>query len=141
MTKFVDVLLAALVIFGITSISSATVITFEDLYTYSEEQIPNGYGGFSWNAMTQIRVVDGPKSHPGTGYAYGSVSWDMVAYNFFGQSPSEITHAGPGTFTFISAYFTSAWDSQEITFAFCLTSFWISDFGLAGLRKRFFSRN
>lgn len=91
----------------------ATVVNFDDL---TNGAIADGYAGFNWsNGAASIGVVS-EATHPGSGYANGTVSHSNTAYNFGGASGASIEWAGAGSFNFIGAFFTSAWFDQEIAF-------------------------
>lgn len=96
--------------------SQATTLNFDDIYTSDNTPIPNGYGGFNWsNGYGDIYVIT-KTSIPNTGYYYGNVSNPNSAFNAFGDTPSYIDLAGTGTFDFNGAYWTSAWDDQNLSF-------------------------
>lgn len=82
--------------------SFAVVLTFDDYTTDSMYHPISGYGGFDW---FNIGVID-PVAHGyvGTGYNYGTVSPDYVAFNGYGNY-ATVSSATP--FNFIGAYFTS----------------------------------
>lgn len=114
--KRLSFLMAALtVMFALAGSAQAVVIDFEDLYTSSYQDIPSGYNGFNWDSAARIVLINGTII-PGSGYNSGSVSGDMVAFNWSGETPSNIDLAGTGTFDFNGAYFTSAWQDQTISF-------------------------
>jgi hypothetical protein len=115
MKKLLGFICAVTLVLGVVGSASALILDFEDLYTSSFQAIPNGYGGFNWNAATQIGVINADY-HPDSGYDYGSVSGDMAAFNYYGDTPSDIDLVGFGTFTFNGAWFTSAWYDQTISF-------------------------
>lgn len=94
----------------------ATVLTFDDL-PGNENPVPNGYGGFNWNNQTTVGSLDaGADGYQNTGYGYGTVSGRNVIFNYGGASPVEITLATPGTFTYIGAFFTAAWEAETVSF-------------------------
>lgn len=113
MKKILVFLCAVMLVLGVAGMASATVLDFEDLYTTTSQPIPDGYHGFNWSSATQIGVVNGLL---GTGYDYGSVSGDMVAFNYYGYTPSNIDLVGSGAFDFNGAWFTSAWYDQNVSF-------------------------
>lgn len=84
--------------------SVAERLTFEDVTAATSRPIPTGYGGLTWD---NFWVVNGSVDarFVGTGYANGSVSGDYVAFNNIGD-PAAVRG---DSFTFDSAYFTSAW--------------------------------
>lgn len=85
----------------ITGMAHATLLTFDELSSYSP--IPNGYGGLNWANMY---VLD-KDYHPGSGYANGTVSGNNVAFNAYG----EMASTSGSTFDFNSAYLTAAWNN------------------------------
>lgn len=97
---------------GLCSASAvAGVINFDDLSGDETEAIANGYQGLNWDGAGSISA----DAYPGSGYAAGTVSYANTAYSMFG-GPVTISKAGAGTFNFYSAFFTSAWLDQEISF-------------------------
>jgi len=96
--KKLSILIAGLFLLGSVVFAGATVLTFDSL---AQGQIANGYGGLNWSNMY---VVDGVNYGP-SGYQNGVVSQNNVAYNGYGNAA-----ATSGTFDFIGAYFTSAWN-------------------------------
>lgn len=95
----------------------ATVVNFDDL---TNGAIADGYAGFNWsNGAANIGAVS-ETTHPGSGYANGTVSHKNTAFNFDGASGVAIEWvgewAGAGSFNFMGAFFTSAWFDQEIAF-------------------------
>lgn len=96
-------LFIALSIFASATQSRATVLTFDDISTASIDTVPNGYGGFNWS---QMGYLNGPINSPGSGYEYGVVSGEYVAFNEF-ENVATVTD---GTFDFIGAYLTGAWN-------------------------------
>ncbi len=97
---------------GICSASAcAGVINFDDLSGDYTEAIGAGYRGLNWDNMGTIRS----DAFPGSGYEAGTVSPGNTAFNRDGGTVA-ISMAGSGTFTFVGAYFTSAWLEQEIAF-------------------------
>jgi PEP-CTERM motif len=94
----------------------ATVLTFDDL-PGNENPVPNGYGGFNWNNQTTVGSLDSKaEGFQNTGYDYGTVSGSNVIFNYGGASPVAITLATPGTFTYIGAFFTGAWEAETVSF-------------------------
>jgi hypothetical protein len=91
--------------------STAGVIGFDDLSGDENDVIAIGYQGLNWDKVGTIRA----DAYPGSGFEAGTVSYANVAYNRFGAT-ATISKAGPGTFDFIGADFTSAWLEQEISF-------------------------
>lgn len=88
----------------------ATVLTFDDLLDL--EAIPGGYGGLNWIGFY---TLDGPAF--GAGYANGTVSPSMVAFNGDGEF-AAVTVASDSLFDFNGAYLTAAWQnglSIEVT--------------------------
>ena len=96
--------LLALMVLALPICSHATVLTFGPLCSGSctGVQVPDGYGGFTWNGGF---FVEGNGDYDSTyGNTYGAPSGGG-AYNGFGDSPLTINSATP--FTFIGADFTS----------------------------------
>lgn len=94
--------------------AQATVINFDDLS--SMNPIYNGYAGFNWlTGGSGIWAID-KDSYADTGYFYGTTSGSRAAFNAYGTSGNIISLAGPGTFNFNGAYWTSAWQDQSIWF-------------------------
>jgi len=91
-------------VLGLSTVSGATVLTFDDLTTGSTMIIPNGYGGFNWSDMGALNGVT--YSSGNSGYNNGRVSGSYVAYNRYANVGS-VTRAT--TFDFNGAYFTGAW--------------------------------
>jgi len=87
-----------------TNVASATVLTFDSLV--GQALVPNGYGGFTWNNMYYLNGVN-----YGAGYGNGVVSPPNVAYNGYAQDAS-ISMAGG--FNFDGAYFTAAWNDENV---------------------------
>jgi hypothetical protein len=98
--KKLIILLAALALMGVGQ-ASAVVVTFDDL---SSGQILNGYEGLNWE---NFFVLNG-NSLPGTGYEKGIISPYNVIYNGWGLPAAT----SDDVFTFNSAYFTAAWESE-----------------------------
>jgi len=107
------IVLAVLLLLCSAVAGHATVLTFEDL-PGGQSAIPNGYGGFTWNTASTIGSIN-KSEQPGSGYEVGTIG-NISVYNWFGNSPSNIALAGPGTFTFNGAQFTSAWYDQTLQF-------------------------
>ena len=108
-------LLAAAMVFAASS-ASATVLNFDDL-AGDLENVPDGYGGFNWQAGSANLAVVNESGLAGSGYDYGAVSPSNTIFNAWGASGAKIDWLGLDTFTFNGAYLTSAWDSaQDITF-------------------------
>ncbi len=104
----------ALVSLPMISGRSQTVVTFDDLSQTStgrvSTNIPNGYEGLTWSNMFVVNAVRDAVVNGTNGYYYGMMSASNVAYNGF-SNPAEID--SPGTnFSFLSAYFTGAWNSN-----------------------------
>lgn len=100
---------------AVTLNAQATVVNFDDLGNVTP--INNGYAGFNWlsggNGIWSIHK----NNHPNSGYFYGTTSGSHAAFNAYGTSGNIISLAGPGTFKFNGAYWTSAWSNQSIWFA------------------------
>jgi hypothetical protein len=94
---------------------NATVLTFEDRPGDTVTPVQDGYGGFNWDTAATIYSIQ-KTSSPGSGYGIGTIG-NVSVFNGYGVSPTDITLAGPGTFTFNGAQFTSAWFDQTLTFS------------------------
>ncbi|MHC5934852.1 PEP-CTERM sorting domain-containing protein [Nostoc sp.] len=103
---------ATVIVLGIGAVAQATVLTFDDLTPIQNPDIfffgsiPNGYGGFDWDNF-ETNNVSNPDPNHLTGYDYGRVSGDYVAFNEFGN-PALISGS---VFDFNSAYLTAAWNN------------------------------
>lgn len=106
MKKLLGLLLATGMVFGTAVMADAAVISFDDLPHYtSMPNIPNGYGGFTWNNMAPYNTLYGP---PASGYKNGVVSPNNVAFN---KSGNPATISKLTTFDFTGAYLTGAWNN------------------------------
>lgn len=86
-------------------LANADVLTFDDIITgVTSGTVPNGYGGFDWDQFGVLHR----DYHPGSGYENGTVSGDYVAYNQW----ADVATISDGTFWFLGAYLTSAWDES-----------------------------
>lgn len=113
--KSLSALFSALFLF-LTTPASAQTIGFEDLSkTNTFATLPSPYAGLEW--INFKFVYQGYEiGHYGTnhGYHYGTTSGNYAA---FGHNPvSQIIATDNRTFDFTSAYLTSAWQTQSITF-------------------------
>lgn len=90
--------------------ASAAVIGFDDL-PGNEQMVADGYQGFNWNNVATIAA----DLVPGSGYAAGAVSGPNAVFNY-DSGTVTISKAGAGTFNFVGAFFTAAWDWQELSF-------------------------
>jgi len=86
-------------------LANADVLTFDDIITgVTIGTVPNGYGGFNWN---QLKVIH--KNYwPDSGYNRGTVSGEYAAWSHIAATVSD-----SGTFNFVGAYFTSAWENTS----------------------------
>lgn len=89
--------------------ASADVINFDDLPGDETSAIAPGYHGFTWDNVGALRA----EAYPGSGYEAGAVSPSNVAFNRDGATVAISKVAG---FSFVGAFFTSAWLEQEIAF-------------------------
>jgi hypothetical protein len=106
MKRGLPVLLIALaMVFGSLGISHATVLTFDDIGG-GDAPVNNGYGGLNWSNMYYLNGTSYPI--PDSGYHYGRVSGDYVAYNGWG-SPAVVSDT---EFDFNGAYLTGAWNND-----------------------------
>lgn len=90
--------------------ANASILTFDDVAGADEHGAYNAlvsYGGFAWDNLFVLHKT----FHPGTGYEHGTVSGDWDAYNGFGI-PAKMS--GTTDFDFIGAWFTSAWNDDNI---------------------------
>ena len=107
MKKFLTVaVVAPIAALGIGTVAQAAVLTFDDIAPVPDlAEIPDGYGGFTWDNFSyrngsDIAVLD-------TGYDNGRVSGDYVSYNGFGNQAI----VSDSIFDFNSAYLTAAWNN------------------------------
>jgi len=114
MKKLFSLLVILISSFSIAGHAQAVVLDFEDLFATISQSIPDGYQGFNWDSAAKLCTTNGHMLM--SGFKTGTVSGDMVAFNAFGITPSNIDLAGDGTFDFNGAYFTSAWYDQTISF-------------------------
>ena len=101
----------------ITAIPShALTLTFDNLATDTCcNEVPNGYGGLTWQNVNYINGRDYNPNNPNPppsgnyngGYNNGRVSGAFVAYNAYGR---EATVRG-SSFDFTSIYLTAAWNT------------------------------
>jgi hypothetical protein len=101
---------ASLALFAAAN-AAATTLSFDDLSGDPTQAITPGYGGFDWQTLATITAAE----LPGSGYANAVVSGLNAAYNWDGGAVS-IRWAGTGTVDFAGAFFTSAWQEQELVF-------------------------
>ena len=109
MKKWIFVLsLAWMMLLGATAASYATVLTFDEILTGGDNEMPiyDGYGGLTWD---NIWATDGDINWFGvpTGYFYGTVSGTNVAFNGDGLSAA----VSDSLFDFTGAYLTGAWNN------------------------------
>lgn len=103
MKKLIMILFGAIIFFGLSGISGAAVLSFEDIHDdpQSIAEIYDGYGGFDWNNF----YVEHRSIAPGTGYEYGVTDGDWAAFN----SEFSVATVDDMVFDFTGANFTSAW--------------------------------
>ena len=111
MNTMLKKMLLALLLGACSATAHAGVINFDDLSGDFTEAIAAGYQGLNWDNMGSIRS----DAFPGSGYEAGALSQANTAYNRDGGTVT-ISRAGPGTFDFVGAFFTSAWFEQELAF-------------------------
>lgn len=92
-----------------SSCATAGVINFDDLPGDETEAIANGYQGFDWDNVGAISA----EAYPGSGYAAGAVSYANTAFN---RDGGTVAISREGGFSFVGAFFTSAWLDQELAF-------------------------
>jgi hypothetical protein len=104
-------LLAVLLSVWPFSASSQTLVTFDDIHSYSQGvEVPSAYQGLSWSNFWVLNSTLFSNGLGATGYCFGMVSPSNVVFNGLGN-PAEID--SPGTnFNFLSAYLTGAWNSN-----------------------------
>ncbi len=102
---------AGLALFAAANAAATTTLTFDDLSGDPTQAIASSYGGFDWQTLATITAAELPAS----GYANAVVSGLNAAYNWDGGAVA-IRWAGPGTVDFAGAFFTSAWQEQELVF-------------------------
>lgn len=100
----------------ISSVASATVLTFDSLQGIGHTPVPNGYGGFDWTTGSTIGTLDAALvGVTNTGYGTGTVSPHIIAFNWYGNSNSIIRTGDSSEFVFNGAYLTAAWADQTIS--------------------------
>jgi len=98
---------AALALSG--GVASAATLTFDDvdLGGAGYAALSPAYAGFTW---TNWAIINGPV-YGESGYANGVVSGDQVACGCAGDFSQTVNTISSATaFTFVSGYFTSAWN-------------------------------
>jgi hypothetical protein len=106
--KILSRVLATLFLAG--GLASAATINFDDLADPGPGAsilIPNGYGGLDWN---NFWYLNGDTYTDPIAYHTGVVSPHNVAFNGFGDQAIF----SDGDFTLNSAYFTSAWEDNNV---------------------------
>src|ERR1039458_6692951 len=104
-----------LLVFPVVSPGSATVITFDDMSSFSngvplETVITNGYQGLDWANFYTLNAPFDSKMFGANGGYYGMVTASNVAFNGF-NNPAEVDSSGTN-FNFLSAYLTGVWNSN-----------------------------
>jgi hypothetical protein len=104
-----------LLAFPASSIRSQTVITFDDMSSFSNgvpllTVITNGYQGFNWANFYTVNASHDAKMFGTNGDYYGMVTASNVAFNG-GGTPAEID-AIATNFNFLGAYLTGVWNSN-----------------------------
>lgn len=110
--KFLTVAVAApIAALGIGTVAQAAVLTFDDIAPIEGlAEIPDGYGGFTWDNFYYLNGSNSIESD--TGYDNGRVSGDYVSFNGFGNQAI----VSSSLFDFNSAYITGAWnDGLSVT--------------------------
>ncbi len=94
-----------------THASANTLITFDDLApgTSGHFAIPNGYAGFNWSNF-YVENASLAQQNP-SGYGYGTITPQNVAYNGYGDPASILTAVSGAGFGLVSGYFTGAWNN------------------------------
>jgi len=96
--------------FTITSTTSASVLTFDDVITGNQGYIPDGYAGFDWMQMGVMNPDVYGEPYTLSGYNNGRVSGDYVAFNANGYTGFMSSISGD-PFDFNGAYFTAVWNN------------------------------
>jgi len=93
------------------SAAPAAVIKFDDLQSslITDGPISNPYDGFNWDNVWVLANTD----IPNTGYQFGAVSTPNIAYDGYGFGGSFSVTSG--TFAFNGAYFTGAYNPEDVT--------------------------
>ena len=96
---------AVLILAAVNAQADVGVWTFDELppVTWSNNPIPNGYGGFTWDNMYYLDPVN---YNPNSGYMAGMVSQPHVAFNAWGDAAA----VSDGIFSFGGCYLTGAWN-------------------------------
>lgn len=102
------------VIVSMTGLTSATVLTFDDVpgadFSTDDNPIPNGYGGFNWDTFYVLRKdFQETPPFPMPGFERGAVSGEWVAFNGWGQ-PAMLSG---DIFDFQGTYLTSSWVAHD----------------------------
>jgi hypothetical protein len=111
-SHLVSVLYFSTMILFAGSVSSATIVTFDNLSSsFGGARIPNGYQSLNWsNFDTLDSILRSNQLGYLNGYNYGMITPSNVAFNAQGTS-AEID-ATATNFNFLSAYLTGAWNSN-----------------------------
>ena len=104
-----------LLVFSAVSPISATVITFDDMSSFSNgvplvTVVTNGYQELNWSNFYTLNAPHDAPIFGTNGYYYGMVTASNVALNG-GGTLAEID-AVATDFSFLSAYLTGAWNSN-----------------------------
>lgn len=109
MRKLATQLLACMLFLVLAAGAQATVLTFDDVPGANpatwDNPIPAGYGGLNWDQFDVLHE----SYHPNSGYDYGVVSGEWVAYNVY----DNMAVVSDGLFDFNGAWLTSAWNSTD----------------------------
>ena len=102
----------------VTTVTPPTVLTFDDLDTWSFLNYnTNTYGGLQWQT---VRIYDAAtnSAYEGTGIENGTVSGTNVAYDYYASSNIEVYHpSSTGTFDFAGTYVSAiSKDGMQVTF-------------------------
>ena len=108
MKKLLILLGAIFLIFSVSGLARADIITFDDVGPGSIGLIPDGYRSLIWHGIyagTSL-YIDGSQVAPGSGYDNGAVSGSYVGFNQL-----NVIRAQPGeTLNFYGGYLTAAWN-------------------------------
>jgi hypothetical protein len=103
------IILAVFLLGCSAAVGNATVLSFDDTsFSHEPSLISNGYGGLNWNNMYVENTDFATEIFGANGYTNGRVSGKNVAFNGNGDKASVST----GTFNFIGAYLTAAWNNN-----------------------------
>jgi hypothetical protein len=92
---------------GLTGSAAAATLDFEGITTATIAPVRPGYGGLTWSS--EFSVLNSATYHvQPSGYSYGTVSGNYVAFNSNGFDVAVTD----GAFDFVGAYLTAAWNND-----------------------------